>query len=231
MIWTDILLLSVFGWGADTTGMPIVRADDVIAKLIQRDQGRQAALNGYTSLRKYILENEKHHKRAEMVVRVTCRKDGSKEFEELSSTGWGSARKHVFPRLLEGEAEASRPGLRDQSHIGPENYSFELVGSESVNGRPAYVIAVSPKESKKYLIEGKLWVDAEDFAIVKIEGKPAKSPSFWIKSTRFVHEYDKHGQFWFPASDRSRSDARFFGTTDVTIEYFDYVPDAARRLQ
>ena len=81
-------------------------ADEVVAKMVQHDDERRAALQGYTGVRRYVLENSKHHKQAEMVVRMVYHKDGSKEFEVESSTGWGGARKHVFPRLLEAESRS-----------------------------------------------------------------------------------------------------------------------------
>src|SRR5689334_15297515 len=84
-------------------------ADEVVAKMVQHDDERRAALQGYTGVRRYVLENPKHHKQAEMLVRMTYHKDGSKVFEVESCTGWGAARQHVFPRLLEAESEASRP--------------------------------------------------------------------------------------------------------------------------
>jgi hypothetical protein len=229
MTWIVTVVLAIAGTAGSDREAPVLTADGVIARLIQHDESRQSTLNGYTSLRKYVLENQRHHKRAEMVVRVTCDKDGLKTFDPIDSTGWSSARKHVFPRLLEGETEASRPAARNDSRIGPNNYSFELIGTEWMSGRLTYVIAMKPKEAKKYLVQGTMWVDAEDFAMVQIEGKPAKSPSFWVKSTHFVHRYEKHGFFWFPASDQSTSDARFFGNTDLTIEYFDY-SEGARSL-
>jgi hypothetical protein len=100
-----------------------------------------------------------------------------------------------------------------------------MVGTEYVRGRPAYVIAIEPKTPNKYLARGRVFVDAEDYAIVRVEGRPAKNPSFWIKSVHFVHDYDKSGPFWFPVSDHSVTDARIFGPTEMTIEYFDYRPN------
>ena len=97
-----------------------------------------------------------------------------------------------------------------------------MVGEESINERPAYVIEIAPRTQNKYLIKGRIWVDAEDYAITRIEGMPAKNPSFWTKSVHFVHTYRKSGPFWFPATDRSETDARIIGTTELTIEYFDY---------
>ena len=56
----------------------------------------------------------------------------------------------------------------------------------------------------------------------------SKNPSFWTKSTHFVQVYQRSGPLWFPFSTQSVTEARFFGTTDVSIEYFDYVPKASR---
>jgi hypothetical protein len=210
---------------AQDPGQELPSVNDIVAKMLERDHQRQAALQGYTSLRRYVFENSRHHKRAEMVVAVKCLDDGSKQFQTVSATGWGVARNHVFPKLLDNEREASLPDVRERSRITPQNYSFELIGRDYVNQRPAYVIAIAPKTQNKYLIQGKIWVDLDDYAIVRIEGKPAQSPSFWIKNIHFVHTYQKNGLFWLPISDRSVTDARILGSSELTIEYFDYAPN------
>ena len=216
------LILTVRGRGQQPP-----TAEEVVARMMDHDVQRQATLHGYSGLRHYVLENEHHHKRAEMLVRINCREDGLKEFETVSESGWGAALHHVFPRLLESERDASRPGTRQRSRITHENYSFQMVGTDHINGRPSYVMAVTPKSNSNYLIQGRIWVDADDYAIVRIEGKPAKSPSFWIKSVQFVHTYKKAGPFWFPESDHSVTDARIFGATQLTIDYTDYLLNSA----
>ncbi|HUA83336.1 MAG TPA: hypothetical protein VMB85_05715 [Bryobacteraceae bacterium] len=205
-------------------------ATDIVTRMLERDHQRQSDLHGYTSTRRYVLVNEKHHKRAEMMVKMKCFEDGSKEFETISSSGWGAVRRHVFPKLLEGEREASLPGAHDRSRIIPENYSFGLAGMDVIDGRAAYLLDVAPKTENKYLIRGRLWVDREDYAIVRIEGTPAKNPSFWVKSVHFVHQYSKTGAFWFPLSDQSLTNVRIIGNTELTIEYFDYAPDLSASL-
>jgi MucB/RseB N-terminal domain len=221
----SLLLLFAMAMAAQDSGQQLPSANEVVAKMIEHDNQRQAALHGYTAARRYVLENSRHHKRAEMLVTVRCLDNGSKQFQTVSATGWGTARNHVFPKLLESESEASLPEVRHRSRITRENYSFEMVGRDYINQRPAYVIAISPKTQNKYLVEGRIWVDLKDYAIVRIEGKPAKSPSFWIKSVQFVHTYQKSGSFWFPVSDRSVTDVRILGATEVRIEYFDYSPN------
>jgi hypothetical protein len=226
MLLVSFLLFSSIALAADSS-LQLPTGDAVVAKMVAHDNERQATLHGYTASRRYVLENQRHHKRAEMLVRMTCLGDGSKQFETISETGWSGARKHVFPRLLEAETEASRPGLRERSRLIPENYVFEMAGAEYVDQRRVYVIAIAPKTPNKYLMQGKIWIDADDYAIVRIEGKPAKNPSFWTKSVHFVHNYEKQGSFWFPVSDRSVTDVRIFGSTEVSIEYFDYAPNTS----
>jgi hypothetical protein len=199
--------------------------DVVIARVMEHDRELQSSRDGYTGRRRYVLESARHHKRAEMLVRVKCLKDGSKEFEIVTSAGWGVARNHVFPRLLAAETDASQPGSRERSRIIPENYSFQMLGAETVNDRPAYVLSVTPKTANKYLMKGRIWVDAEEYAIVRIEGQPAKNPSFWTKSVHFVHTYAKQGPYWLPLSDDSLTDVRILGATDLKIEYFGYLPN------
>jgi negative regulator of sigma E activity len=222
----SFFLVFVMVMAAHDSSQQLPSANDIVAKMIERDNQRQIAFRGYTAARRYTLENQRHHKRAEMLVKVKCLDNGSKQFETVSAAGWSAARNHVFPKLLESESEASLPDIRERSRLTPENYSFETIGRDYVDNRSAYVIAIAPKKSNKYLVEGRIWVDVDEYAILRIEGRPAKSPSFWIKSVHFVHTYQKNGFFWFPVSDRSVTDARILGATEVTIEYFDYSPNA-----
>ena len=225
MIHPLIVVLAVMMADGNSIAPRARAADEVVAGMLAHDSERQAMLHGYTANRRYMLENQAHHRRAEMLVRMICREDGSKQFEIVSENGWGGARKHVFPRLLDAEIEAARPDRRDRSRITPENYTFEMIGLESVRDRLAYVMAIEPKSANKYLIRGRIWVDADEYAITRIEGVPAKNPSFWFKSVKFSHDYDKTGSFWFPTLDHSVTDVRVFGATELTIEYFDYTPN------
>ena len=202
------------------TNDPLPSADDVVGKMMLLDAQRQSALTGYTAMRRYFAVNK--NRRAEMIVRVTCDSSGAKQFNILSEEGSGSIRKHVFHKLLSEETEASRHGARNSNRLTPSNYDFQIVGREALETGPAYVLAVSPKTANKYLIDGKIWVDARDYSIVRIEGQPARNPSFWVRSVHFVHTYQKVGQFWFASSTHTRSEIRIFGDSELTIENLDY---------
>jgi outer membrane lipoprotein-sorting protein len=203
-------------------------ADQIVSRMTAHDLARQSSIEGYAGMRRYVLENQKYHKRAEMLVQVQGDKDGTKHLEVVSEDGWKAAHKHVLHKMLESEMEVSRPEKRVSARLIPENYDFALVGTELVAGRTAYVLEVHPKRNERYLFEGRIWVDAADYALARAEGKPAKKPSFWTKSIHFVQIYQKCGPVWFPLSTQSVTEARLVGITDVSIEYFDYAPRMPR---
>lgn len=213
------------------TSDPLPSAEEVVAKMMQFDAQRQSEQTGYTAIRHYAAVNKKRH--AEMVVRVSCDSSGAKEFTIVSEEGSGSIRKHVFHKLLSEETGASRRGTRKTTRLIPDNYEFQMVGRETLETGPTYVLSVTPRTANKYLIDGKIWVDANDYSIVRIEGQPAKNPSFWVRSVHFVHTYQKVGQFWFASSTHTTSQIRIFGESELTIDNSDYNlnPPADRTAQ
>jgi len=125
--------------------------------------------------------------------------------------------------MLSEENEASHRESREASRITPANYKFNIIGQASLNGGPAYVLAITPKTENKYLIDGKIWVDATDYSIVRIEGRPARNPSFWVHDVHFIHTYRRVGPFWLAASTHTTSEVRIFGSSELTIDNSDYV--------
>ena len=219
-IFTLAIVVSVATIAAAQAREPLPSAEDVVTKMMQFDAQRQSELTGYTATRRYVAVNKKRH--AEMLVRVECASDGGKRFTILSEEGSGSIRKHVFQKLLSEETEASWRGTRNSTRLTPANYDFQILGQESRETGPAYVLDVSPRTPNKYLINGKIWVDANDYSIVRIEGQPSRNPSFWVHSVHFVHTYQKVGQFWFASSTDTTSQIRIFGDSELTIENTDY---------
>lgn len=197
---------------------------EIVDRMIAADKDRLASLAGYTGMRRYHFENATVNKKAEMTVRVTCAETGVKTFQVVSENGSGIIRNRILRKMIEAEAEASQQGERERTRIIPANYEFSLAGTDISDGRNSYVLEIRPKTKNKFLIEGRIWVDAEDYAITRVEGRPAKNPSFWIRSVHVVQKYGRTGPFWLPKLNESNAQAKIFGATNVSIEYFDYVP-------
>lgn len=205
----------------EDTGKPLT-LNQVLERMAERNAANAATLGQYTCVRRYGLLNHRFHKTAEITVRMTYNDPGRKTFEILNEKGLAIIRQRVLRRMIDAEEEASRDGMRTMTQITPRNYNFQLIGMETRQGRPSYVLSATPKSANKFLIQGRIWVDAEDFSIVHLEGAPAQNPSSIIRNTAVVHQYAKVRSYWLPLSNRSHSDSFLFGRTDVSIDYWDY---------
>ena len=157
-----------------------------------------------------------------MVVEVKYRSPGTKDFRIRSENGSKLILDRIFNRILQTEKEALTAENQSRVALNQDNYRFALAGSETMSTGPAYVLSVEPRTDNKLLYRGRIWVDAEDFAVVRLEASPAKNPSFWTKETKIEQTYAKVGNFWLPLSNRSSSDIRLGGHASFTIDYQDY---------
>lgn len=219
MVLTSLVLLAMMQ-GATP---PPLAAPEIVERMMRADAERLAALAGYTGTRRYRFENKRFNKRAEMAVHVTCDSTGSKTFQVVSESGSGFVRNRILRKMIDAEREASQKEEKEQTRIIPANYDFLLIGTDVTDGRSSYVLQIIPKTRNKFLIRGRIWVDAEDFAISRIEGSPAQNPSFWVRSVHVLHRYERAGRFWLPVMNQSNAQAKIFGATDVVIEYSGYV--------
>ena len=216
----------------------LLTADEVTMRMVRMNTQRSRSLQAYESTRVYSLQ---YHgfpgsRSAEMVVLVKYTAPATKDFTIQSSSGSKLVIDRVFKKLMESEKEALDSDNQARTALTPANYLFTMLDyvEGSRTERPMYVLAVEPKTPSKFLYRGKIWVDAEDFAVARIQAEPAKNPSFWTKNTTIDHHYFKVNDYWFPVSNHSVSEVRLGGHADLKIEYKDYqvtssrpVPDAA----
>lgn len=212
------LLLAVVD---STTAQPTTA--EVVQRMLHADGRRNTAFCGYTGMRRYTLQNKRFNTRAEASVRVVCTGAGVKSFQVISETGSRLIGDRVIRKMIEAEAEASQTGEHEQNRILPINYDFRLLGTEVVDGRLNYVLEIRPKTSYRFLIRGRIWVDAEEYAITRVEGTPAKNPSLWIRDVQIVLRYSRTGPLWLPLRNESHANSRILGKSELTIDYFDYV--------
>jgi hypothetical protein len=207
-------------------------ADEVVTRMVQKNLERARALGAYQGTRVYRLE---YHgfpgsRSAEMIVDVKFRSPGTKEFSVRSEKGSKLIIDRVFKRMLQTEKDAVTEENQKRVALNQDNYRFTLAGYETTQASPCYVLSVEPRTDNKLLYRGRIWVDAQDFAVARIEAAPAKNPSFWTKETKVEQVYAKVGDFWLPLSNRSSSEIRLGGHASFTIEYQDYQITAARPL-
>ena len=198
--------------------------EQIVDRLMQRNQLRAAALQGFESRRTYHLAYEgfPSSKEAEMEVVARYQAPEKKTFDVVSESGPKLFQNKVFAKLLESEQEATSPEHERDVAVTRENYSFTLLGSRPSVYGGCYLLAVEPKRNNQWLYKGEICVNAVDFAVESINAEPAKNPSFWIKRTHIEHRYQKIGEFWLPASNRTVSHLRLGGTATLDIVYSSY---------
>ena len=88
---------------------------------------------------------------------------------------------------------------------------------------------LSPKRRAEFLYRGKIWVDAHDFAVTRIEAQPARNPSFWTTKSVIHHTYQKvDNGFYLPKENKTVTSVRLGGVATLTIEYQSYQVTAAK---
>lgn len=207
-----------------TANSTSLKLEQIITNLEQKNAQRAAALEEFEGKRIYRMQYRgfPSDKDAEMVVKVTFHAPNSKEFTVVSQTGSKFIIDRVFKKLLEGEQEAANRDNRHDVALTRENYNFELAGYEANSDGGQYVLNLLPRTKNKFLYRGKIWVDAKDFAVVRIQAEPGKNPSFWIKKTDIAHRYVKVNDFWLPAENHTESFVRLGGKATLSIEYQEY---------
>jgi len=198
---------------------PGFTGEEIIAQMVKHNELRNAELRQYSAIRTYAVANTKGKVHAQKIVQMDYRAPDKKTFVTTSEKGSRLIRHMVLDRLIDSEAGAAAGKEHHDSSITPANYTFALLGEEQIGPYHCYVVQTVPKRKDKYLFEGKVWIDARDFAIVRIAGHPAKKLSFWIERAEFVRQYQKAGEFWLPLKDETAVDVRLYGKKILTIDH------------
>jgi hypothetical protein len=149
-----------------------------------------------------------------MRVQTTLTPGGHFSWAVLDEGGSSRTRDKVFRALLETEAESSRDGDLAAA-LTPDNYVFTPVGPVA---KGEVRLRLQPKRRDARLIDGHLIVSADGYPI-RLEGKLAKSPSFWVKSVHVVKRYGRFAGVALPISVESTADLKLFGQSTFTMRY------------
>jgi hypothetical protein len=210
---------------------PGITGDQLFTELSAHNELRKSALLDYTVVRTYQVVDLKGKVHAQEIGQMEFRAPDQKKFVVTSETGSGLIRRMALNQLISSEIEAAAGKQHHDSAITPANYSLILLGEQQVGPYHCFVAQAVPKRKDKYLFEGTLWIDVDDYAVVRIEGHPAKKPSFWIEHADFVRQYQKIDGFWLPEKDRTFVQVRFYGKKVLTIEHQNYVVNAAQHAE
>jgi hypothetical protein len=216
-LFLTVLNLALLGDGPATLSL-----QGVIAGIDQAQVEREQKLTGYAAREHYTVRNSHFSQSAELDATVIFEKGKGKTYTVLSRSGPRVLQEHVIGRILREEARLSSSLERPQNLLTSANYSIELEGVQSLHGTPCYVVKILPRVHNFALIEGQAWFDVKAFSLLRIEGKPAASPSFWTGKPLIAREYEVMDGLSFPKHSKATSKGFISGKSELTIDYSEY---------
>jgi hypothetical protein len=203
---------------------PALSTEVIVQRLMAANAQRSQTLRGYRGKRQYHLDYRglfgSHD--ADLQVEAVYTAPNRKDFKVISESGSKVLINHVLLKLLSSEQDAQEEQNRKELEISPRNYNFAMTGTEHTPNGDFYVLEATPKGKSKYLYRGKLWVDARDFAVARMQGEPAKNPSMWVSHTEIEYRWANIAGFWLPIHNESETQVRMGGKAVLTIDYTDY---------
>jgi hypothetical protein len=106
-------------------------------------------------------------------------------------------------------------GDSSKSALDRNNYEF-AAGERETDGTPR--ILLRPRRREETLIDGSVLV-AETGDIIRLEGRLARNPSFWVKRANVVRSYARIGGANVPVRLESIAEMRLFGRATMTMTY------------
>jgi hypothetical protein len=204
-----------------------VTGNVILAELVAHNERRSGALLEYTAVKRHQVIDSRGGMYAEEIAHIEYYAPDKKTSVVTSENGWGPVGHFTLDYLIASEIEATVGGEDGDSSITPANYKLDPLGEQQVGAFHCFVVRAIPKRKEKDLFQGKIWIDAQDYAIVRIEGHPVKRPSFWIASEDYVRQYRKIDGFWLPQKDETLVHVRLYGTKLLTVDHWNYVVNHA----
>jgi len=200
--------------GASLMPASAQRHEDARSPVVQRFLGHPSELHPYEAMRHLEAESLGHSGWLDATTRYSAQ-DGF-SYTVTASGGSGFINNHVLKPILQREKQMIESGDSSQSALDEHNYTFSD-GADDADGLAT--ILLQPRRREETLIDGAIHVHPESGRIARLEGKLAKSPSFWIKRADVVRSYEMLGGANVPVRLETVADMRIFGKAQMRMTY------------
>ncbi len=192
----------------------------ILKRMDQAQAENHARLRAYTVKRDYeMFAQNSSRPGAEVIADVEFLPPTTKTYRIVESKG-SSTGERVVRHILDNEAHLAKD--HEDTSMSAANYDFQFSRVEYLDGHKCYVLDTFPKRKSKDLIQGQIWVDADNFLIRQIAGKPAKSPSWWVKEMQLKLNFDSVEGMWLQTASQGTADVRIFGPHTVRERALQY---------
>lgn len=198
------LALSTLLLAGSAYSLESLSLDQILDQAYQREQAFQEQLKDYICQATCtILEPHKDGtaKTLSIEEKTIYRKPPDKRMEKYTAvTEEGKA---LSPEeVLEYQKKQKKTTMGSRSFFSPEqraNYTYELLSPDTVKGLHTFVLRIKPSKKEKNLVDGKIWLHAKNFEVLKLDFKPAKNPKF-VKEVNMIMSFDEiQPGLWLPS--------------------------------
>jgi hypothetical protein len=221
-VWLVFFSCVILSLVPDLEGGTTLQSEEVISAIDKAQECRERNLAGYVAMEHYTVRNSHFGEAAELMANVRYEKGIGKRYQVLWRKGPGFLQGRVINRILNEDATLSGPSERPHTLFTSANYSMKVEGTQMLDGKLCYIVDIHPRAHNFSLIEGTAWVDSRGFSLLRIEGRPAASPSFWTGRPFIEREYTVSDGFSFPRHSRATSKGFFAGKSQLDIDYSKY---------
>ncbi len=198
----------------------------IIQHIDSANHARYDNVLGFTVTEHYSVFRGKDqtHPTAEMTVKTTYKKGVGKTYVVLSQSGSDLIQRFALRPLLDNEKAINDPATVEKSWFTSANYQMQVKPGviQTIDGRNCIALAITPNRKAPNMIEGTLWVDANDNSNVEVEGVASRSPSVFAGTTKMMRRYANISGYAMATHARAESNSFFLGRTVVIIDYSDY---------
>lgn len=206
------MLLWSLGPSADSS-FPIGQFETPLARF------NRAGPPAYRAFRRLEAGIPGSNKQGWMEVWTEFRPGTGFSYEVVREEGYEYVRKRVLRGVLKGEAELLAHGKPLRAALAARNYRFEDGGiTESGLTR----VLLHPNRKSDGIVRGSTLIEPDTGAVVRIEGRLVKSPSFWVRDVDVTWKFMRVGEAIVPTELSSSARVRFYGRSHFNMTY-DYV--------
>jgi hypothetical protein len=141
---------------------------------------------------------------------------GGFRYRVIAEGGSASIRSRVLKAVLDGERDLIARGADAHVTLAPANYHFQATG---IDDDGLANVLVAPRRKEEGLVFGTMFLKPVDGVLVRLEGRLAKSPSFWVKDVDIVRTYQNIEGVVLPIALESRAQVRFLGEGRLRMTY------------
>ena len=137
-------------------------------------------------------------------------------YEVTAEGGSSYIRTKVLRALLDGERDAIAHGETGRAALALSNYAFQANGMDAEG---LANVLLSPRREDRLLVSGTMFLRPGDGELVRLQGRLAKSPSFWVKSVSLVRSYERIEGVVLPVGLESKAQLRMLGSATLHMAY------------